>query len=58
MGKIIGKSMVFLDRHNTLALRLYTEFDLNIKDMDTRNERKKLPAAAGLRFHKKWYFKR
>lgn len=32
--------MVFLDRHNTLALRLYTEFDLNIKDMDTRNERK------------------
>ena len=33
--------MVFLDRHNTLALRLYTEFDLNIKDMDTRNERKK-----------------
>ena len=57
--------MVFLDRHNTLALRLYTEFDLNIKDMDmmlrshtdytkdmdTRNERKKLPADAGLRFH-------
>ncbi len=41
--------MVFLDRHNTLALRLYTEF--NIKDMDTRNERKKLPADAGLRFH-------
>ena len=41
--------MVFLDRHNTLALRLYTEFDLNIKD--TRNERKKLPADAGLRFH-------
>mgnify|MGYP007068563483 CR=1 FL=1 len=32
--------MVFLDRHNTLALRLYTEFDLNIKDMDTRNEEK------------------
>lgn len=43
--------MVFLDRHNTLSLRLYTEFDLNIKDMDTRNERKKLPADAGLRFH-------
>ena len=43
--------MVFLDRHNTLALRLYTEFDLNIKDMDTRNERKKLPADVGLRFH-------
>ena len=51
MGKIIGKSMVFLDRHNTLDLRLYTEFDLNIKDMDPRNERKKLPADAGLRFH-------
>ena len=27
-------------------------------DIDTKNERKKLPAAAGLRFHKKWYFKR
>ena len=43
--------MVFLDRHKTLALRLNTECDLNKKDMETRNERKKLPADAGLRFH-------
>lgn len=32
-----------------MMLRSHTDYT---KDMDTRNERKKLPAAAGLRFHK------
>ena len=51
------KIAVFLDIYMILALRCI-QIDLNIKDMDIRMKEKKLPAAAGLRFHQKRHFKR